>query len=120
MSQCLKFARLPRQQRHEADRDQAFAREARLRLGKLDNVLRPVVRAHGQQHHAPIGKLVEQRLRDGLGSRGDDDPVKGRPRRNTGEAVAGHDLDIVIAERRQPFARAVGKLHSAVRIRAAA
>src|SRR3979490_1366547 len=67
------------------------------------------MRPERKDHHAAFGQLVDQRLRNLLGGGRDNDAVEWRLLGNTREAVAGHDLDIGVAEGYQPRPGAVGK-----------
>ena len=61
--------------------DQVLRVTPSCRARELDDALRAVVRPERQYHDAALGELVDQRLRDRLGRRRDDDAVVGRVRR---------------------------------------
>src|SRR5215471_11821985 len=77
-TKSLQFTRLSGQKRHESDADQVLLLNPLFTLCELDQLLRTGVRSERQHHHAAVGKLVEQRLRNGFRGGGDDDAVIGR------------------------------------------
>ena len=106
-AESLQFARLPRQQRHEAHRDQVLARDARLSvLVSLTMCCVPSCGPSGSTIMPPSASCVDQRLRHVFGRGGDDDAVERRALRRAGKAVADDDLDVVVAERLRAASRA--------------
>ena len=89
-----------------APRSGPRARSPSAVLVSLTSCCGAAVRAERQHHDAVLGELLDERLRDALRRRGDDDAVERRAHRHAVQAVADHDLDIAIAERREPPARA--------------
>ena len=75
-------------------------------LVSLTNSCGAAMRPERQHHDAAVGQLRDQRRRNALGRRRDDDAVVGRAHRLAAEAVADQHLDVVVAERLQPRPRA--------------
>ncbi len=67
------------------------------------------MRPERQNHHPVIAELIDQGLRHLLCGGGDDDAVIRRLARHAGKAVAGNDLDIIVAERAQAAPRLLGE-----------
>src|SRR5262249_58815214 len=103
-TKSLQFERLSGQKRYESDADQVLLLNPLFTLYELDQLLRTGMRPERQHHHAAVGKLVEQRLRNGFRGGGDDDAVIGRPFRHAEETISHLHLDVVVAQRCQALA----------------
>src|SRR4030081_1205261 len=107
MPGSLQFARLTGQKRYKTYPDKVLLLNPLFTLCEFHQLLWPGMGPERQYHHASISQLFHELIGDRFRGGGDDDAVEGCAIGHAGKTVAQAHLDIAVAQRREPGARAV-------------